>query len=221
MTLTDEQIDQHLKEFNEAARKLVSQLRSNSYEAAHPKELVALESAQPDTEIDRLFEREFGPLNSFPESDMVLKGFRAALRMLEPVRPSINGVESKFETGLSAQPESKPATLTEDRELAQRFMQEADEGEDSIEELLKQCVSFCRAYFQQQVEPPTQPGMVWQPIETAPKDGTYFIGYTLKYGWHETCWADVEYKNKAYEEGKNIWPFIYWVPLPAAPREGR
>lgn len=40
----------------------------------------------------------------------------------------------------------------DDRELAQRFMQEADEGEDSIEELLKQCVSFCRAHFQQEVE---------------------------------------------------------------------
>ena len=70
-----------------------------------------------------------------------------------------------YVAGLSAQPESKPATLTEDRELAQRFMQEADEGEDSIEELLKQCVSFCRAYFQQQVGPATQPGMVMVPEE--------------------------------------------------------
>lgn len=59
--------------------------------------------------------------------------------------------------------------------------------------------------------------MEWKPIETAPKDDSHFIGFTHKYGWHETCWTDVSFKQEAFENGENVWPFIYWIPLPKPP----
>ena len=53
-----------------------------------------------------------------------------------------------------------------------------------------------------------------RPISTAPQDDPHFIGYTRKYGWHETCWSDVQAKQISFSKGENTWPFIYWIPCP-------
>ena len=65
--------------------------------------------------------------------------------------------------------------------------------------------------------------MQWQPIETAPKDGTWILifrstphtnmelGCALVY-WddHFTCWHDGEYHSDHYDPS-------HWVPLPEPP----
>ncbi|HUW47045.1 MAG TPA: hypothetical protein VMW50_14815, partial [Dehalococcoidia bacterium] len=53
-----------------------------------------------------------------------------------------------------------------------------------------------------------------RPISTAPQDDSHFIGYTRKYGWHETCWSDVQAKQRSFSKGENTWPFTYWIPCP-------
>ena len=60
--------------------------------------------------------------------------------------------------------------------------------------------------------------MEWQPIETAPLDGTLVIirdGLTVKTGhWSEIsngCWVDPEYGDDLHVEP------THWMPLPAAP----
>lgn len=66
-------------------------------------------------------------------------------------------------------------------------------------------------------------GAKWQPIETAPKDGTYILG----------TWIDAEsnYRNIikiAYHTGYCIWDSnchwpkcepTHWMPLPEDPQE--
>ncbi len=69
----------------------------------------------------------------------------------------------------------------------------------------------------------------WQPIETAPKDGTAILGYAfypLSFGggrcavvyWDgdEEEW-DLVVKGSYAEDG--IWMPEYWMPLPAPPEK--
>lgn len=63
----------------------------------------------------------------------------------------------------------------------------------------------------------------WQPIETAPKDGTLFLAF----GPHDT----MNVVSFAYtERGRDFWwtlgmpasdKVTHWMPLPPAPKTGR
>lgn len=66
----------------------------------------------------------------------------------------------------------------------------------------------------------------WQPIETAPKDGTKIlvcITYGLDGGWETIQWVD-------WQKGPFVWPIYqdridipfpptHWQPLPEPPHE--
>lgn len=59
----------------------------------------------------------------------------------------------------------------------------------------------------------------WQPIETAPKDGTHVLAYdgsnmtTVK--WDRDYWALIE--QGYYAEDNEWWP-THWMPLPKPPK---
>jgi len=65
----------------------------------------------------------------------------------------------------------------------------------------------------------------WQPIETAPKDGTNILVYTA-YGQCEVYWGDCGWEQKAciFVEDDGYWnAFLcvlptHWMPLPAPPQ---
>jgi hypothetical protein len=62
----------------------------------------------------------------------------------------------------------------------------------------------------------------WQPIETAPKDGTWFLAYSPNGNWrriswgrnrhHELCWCAADYWWLETER-----QFTHWQPLPTPP----
>ncbi|MDN7814857.1 hypothetical protein [Burkholderia vietnamiensis] len=76
----------------------------------------------------------------------------------------------------------------------------------------------------------------WQPIETAPKDGTQILGWCINYGARQTHWhlygegsiAKAEFDAGKGESGNwyweepmshwlSSWKPTHWMPLPAAP----
>lgn len=80
----------------------------------------------------------------------------------------------------------------------------------------------------------------WQPIETAPKDGTPILAWNEKYGARETRWELYREGSLAFswsQEGKgpdgawrwaepqnnwgSSWAPTHWMPLPAAPDAAR
>ena len=67
----------------------------------------------------------------------------------------------------------------------------------------------------------------WKPIETAPRDGTAFLGYSPKYGWVGTVRYDLVDDDEP-EIGNPNWEFLgstvtctHWMPLPEAPQPER
>lgn len=67
----------------------------------------------------------------------------------------------------------------------------------------------------------------WQPIETAPKDGSEFQAFIINYGWEprarfnpETVafeiWGRVDYDQDGWDFYPHMVP-SHWMPLPAAP----
>ena len=74
----------------------------------------------------------------------------------------------------------------------------------------------------------------WQPIETAPKDGTKILGYGLcEYVWrpiekcekiifiayHNSSWGDGWYFDINDEDGSVVAHLTHWIPLPKPPKE--
>jgi len=70
----------------------------------------------------------------------------------------------------------------------------------------------------------------WQPIETAPKDGTKFLagrfvkkcpydanGHIAVDRWHERAKGD-HYNGLGSFNG-NYWPATHWMPLPQPPED--
>lgn len=57
--------------------------------------------------------------------------------------------------------------------------------------------------------------MEWQPIETAPKDGTVIIVYAPDF-FQTAAWTDEKWTNAA-----NSWleDVTHWMPLPKPPQE--
>lgn len=66
---------------------------------------------------------------------------------------------------------------------------------------------------------PTEPPTQWQPIETAPRDGSNVLVYedgaiTVVF-WDEGAW------RHPYKGGKTTWPNVtHWQPLPEPPAQG-
>ena len=58
---------------------------------------------------------------------------------------------------------------------------------------------------------------LWQPIETAPKDGTTVLGY--EHGWRGTIRYWSGRKNGWVDEIDQYCSPSHWMPLPEAPRE--
>lgn len=65
--------------------------------------------------------------------------------------------------------------------------------------------------------------MEWQPIETAPKDGTSFMGWNKEHGSHQCLIPEntAHYKRVTARYGKghcgNWFCPTHWMPLPASP----
>jgi len=64
----------------------------------------------------------------------------------------------------------------------------------------------------------------WQPIETAPKDGSEFQAWT-KYGawkplvsWRDGAWCECE-GNDFWRWSRLFTPLYHWMPLPHPPQE--
>lgn len=60
----------------------------------------------------------------------------------------------------------------------------------------------------------------WRPIETAPRDGTIFLGCTdkgaqqiIKRNKHLSIWVDVEGRESHRR-------MAFWMPLPPSPHQG-
>lgn len=73
----------------------------------------------------------------------------------------------------------------------------------------------------------------WQPIETAPRDGTHILGYIYDEPdviWFETsknwptdpvginAWTNGVVSNGGYDCGYNIIEPTHWMPLPEPPQ---
>ena len=57
----------------------------------------------------------------------------------------------------------------------------------------------------------------WQPIESAPKDGTEFLAIA-----HETVFWVVFFDGKDFQcvaTGNHVGPLTHWMPLPAPPKQ--
>lgn len=90
-----------------------------------------------------------------------------------------------------------------------------------------------------ELESASQPGGGWQPIETAPKDGTRILARNDSYGTRETYWClygDGSIAKQLFVQGKgpdgswewsepqnfwaSSWVPTHWMPLPDAPSAG-
>jgi hypothetical protein len=64
--------------------------------------------------------------------------------------------------------------------------------------------------------------MEWQPIETAPKDGTWVLGFFPYYGVNQMQWHD---GNRKLEHHWMLFGRLtptdptHWMPLPEPPKE--
>ena len=60
---------------------------------------------------------------------------------------------------------------------------------------------------------------MWQPINTAPKDGKQFIGYSNKHGVQVCCYVGgYDAGDVWYGCGRDIYDMLYWIPLPKIPK---
>ena len=66
--------------------------------------------------------------------------------------------------------------------------------------------------------------MEWQPVKTAPRDGTYiliFDGETVILArWSEVCPSDREkgWPDGWYDVGTFLYAATHWMPLPEPPK---
>jgi hypothetical protein len=67
--------------------------------------------------------------------------------------------------------------------------------------------------------------MEWQPIVSAPRDGTWFLACATEPGWEAfriVRFADPEHRLPIHGEGV-MWPSAptHWMPIPPRPREAQ
>jgi len=65
--------------------------------------------------------------------------------------------------------------------------------------------------------------MKWQPIETAPKDGTRYLifqPYGGGFDIYEACYVGgYESGNVWFSKGRDVYNPTHWMPLPPPPEE--
>jgi hypothetical protein len=61
----------------------------------------------------------------------------------------------------------------------------------------------------------------WQPIETAPKDGTRVLTYAPKRTWATQHIAINHFKQGVWQHCNSECPPTHWQPLPASPTPGK
>jgi hypothetical protein len=58
----------------------------------------------------------------------------------------------------------------------------------------------------------------WQPIESAPKDGTSFLSCNMNQGaFMAVAWWSSAYKYFVRSGGHHLYQFTHWMPLPESP----
>jgi hypothetical protein len=63
--------------------------------------------------------------------------------------------------------------------------------------------------------------MAWQPIETAPRDGTEILAYNAFAGRYLTRFVDGEWPKYGWDNMTGVWyprP-THWMPLPPPPSD--
>lgn len=63
--------------------------------------------------------------------------------------------------------------------------------------------------------------MTWQPIETAPKDGTRILSYSDQEGVQCISWwrdGDTSWSEWCSPDGYTVFDPTHWMPLPEPPR---
>lgn len=58
----------------------------------------------------------------------------------------------------------------------------------------------------------------WQPISTAPKDGTWILATATNAVPAVVRWEDNGWVENESNEGDRSWPLTYWMPVPNSPR---
>lgn len=58
----------------------------------------------------------------------------------------------------------------------------------------------------------------WQKIETAPKDGSNFLGYNENQNWVGVCWYQRVHSIFCYTGGRGASQITHWMPLPQPPK---
>jgi hypothetical protein len=63
--------------------------------------------------------------------------------------------------------------------------------------------------------------MEWQPIESAPRDGTWVLAYNPVCGVYKTRFLDGQWPMNGWDDKEGTWyPAPYWwMPLPTLPDE--
>jgi len=135
--------------------------------------------------------------------------------------------EDKLKARLDAEMEAHAATLQREAKLSIQL--------DELEKQEPVAVtndSGCGLHWLKRVEdgallytrpvPAKLEGSEWQPIETAPKDGTVVLGYDP--GWYDIA------TPMSFDLARNKWMFFHitseeiyashWMPMPAAPKQG-
>ena len=62
--------------------------------------------------------------------------------------------------------------------------------------------------------------MKWQPIETAPHDGTIFLAANAKHHWIGWMMTFGDLDNWKFVSSNRVRPATHWMPLPKGPKFG-
>ena len=84
----------------------------------------------------------------------------------------------------------------------------------------KECATILRALSAALTASQAETAAAWQPIETAPRDGTKFLAYEQRNVLYYPCWWNCDFTN--WEGWQDDWDSepepSHWMPLPLPPK---